>query len=136
MNELKFNYIANIKSYILPILFSLGGCFLFALKALNNVDKFTINKIVTLSKNNSTILLWILFRFSLIFFILFIYALFKTIKNKNDGTGIIITDSNISVPTNGFSKKNVLIQFDSITEIYTENFNNSPCLIIRSRIKK
>lgn len=136
MNPIKFKYITSIKSYIIPIVFSFSSCVLFTYKALNNNRGLKINKIIQFSENKATIFFWCLFGFSLIFLSLFIYAFFNTIRNKKYSQGIIITDLSISVPKNGFSKKNNEIEFDKIIDVYNENYNNNPSLIIKSDSKK
>ncbi len=136
MNSLKFKYIVNIKNLIFPIIFSLACCFIFAHKALTNNKNIILYDIIKLSTNKATIFIWCLFGCSLIFLTLFIYVLYNLMLNKSFNQGIIITDSSISVPKNGFSKKNTEIKFYEITNVYNENFYNNPCLIIRSKNQK
>ncbi|MEM7281096.1 MAG: hypothetical protein AAF438_05670 [Pseudomonadota bacterium] len=127
MSEIRFRYKPKLTIFILAVVF-FGVCAgLMARAAIINDRGLVLNRIIDMSTQSATIFYWVITAASLGFVVMGLAAL---LKSRSSNREIILTDSSITAPKNLFSKVDLTVSFDSVTDFHVQSISKTRLLNI------
>ncbi|MCP4134253.1 MAG: hypothetical protein GY754_24985 [bacterium] len=127
MQEIKYPYKPKPFLFLFAAVF-FGACALIiGHNAMTNDRGLILNGILEFSENGATIFYWTLTVISVLIVFIAIFAVIKGIISKLE---IIISETAISLPKNGFSRKIITINFSHITDVSIQSVQKQKFLTI------
>lgn len=127
MSEVRFPYKPKVILFILVVLFFSACTAVLGNIATTNDRGLILNKILEFSTGGATIFYWILTACAAVFVVLAIVGLISGLITKKE---IVLTESTISAPKSGISKKVVTLQYSEISEVSMQTVQNQKFLNI------
>jgi hypothetical protein len=127
MDEIRLPYKPNKTIFVMVVLF-FGLCAaVLANVALANDRGLVLARVIELSPQNATIFYWALTGAAVLFVLLGIITLVKSITSNRE---IVITENTITLPKHNFSKIDVSVKLSDITNLTMQNIQGTKILNI------
>ncbi len=127
MNEVRIPYKPNKIIFLLVVAF-FGACAgIMGNVAATNDRGLILNRIFELSSQGATIFYWVITGSALVFILVALFALAKSITSKRE---IVISKTSLTSPKSGFSKIDVTVNFSDITNVTLQTVQKTKILNI------
>ena len=127
MKEVRIAYKPNKAVFLLAVAF-FGVCAgVMGNVAMTNDRGLVLNRILEFSPRGATIFYWVITGASLMFVLVGIWALAKSVTMKRE---IVVSETSLTSPKSGFSKVDVTVDFSDVTNVSLQTVQKTKILNI------
>ena len=127
MSEVRFQYKPNVILFILVALLFSACTAVLGNIAITNDRGLVLNRILEFSTGGATSFYWVLTVCAAVFVVIAIVGFISGLSTKKE---IVLTESSISAPKSGISKKVVTLKYSEISDVSMQAIQNQKFLNI------